>query len=136
MSDREKAGRIALGRMRRLGAGSEGDVVERRRAPRVEKALAIRITVPNVAAALTGQAVNISRLGLFIATRHPPAVGTVIDLELCLPGGELLIHATAEIQWARTDGSAPGVGARFVDVSFEAQALIDELVRGEGPSSK
>ena len=87
--------------------------------------------MPSVDAAVSSRVLDISRSGLFIATDHPPPVGTVIDVEISLPDGRLLLHGRAEVVWGRVDVAPPGVGARFLDISYEAQELTDLLVTGE-----
>ena len=52
----------------------------------------------------------------------------VVEVQLFLPDGKLLLHGRAEIVRHQLDAMPPGVGARFLDISYEAQELIDRLV--------
>jgi uncharacterized protein (TIGR02266 family) len=123
-----KASTAGLGRIEPRRLGIPGDIVERRATPRSNVDLAVTLKVSTVEAAVTSKVLNISRSGLFIATNHPPPIGTVIDVELFLPDGKLLLHGRAEIVRHQLDTSPPGVGARFLDISYEAQELIDRLL--------
>lgn len=106
-------------------------VEERRSMPRRKVSLPITLRVPSIEAALVGHAVNVSCTGMFIATYHPPPVGTRIQLALLLGEGQLLLSASAEVVRHQNDTVPPGVGVRFIDVAYEAQELIDMLVSDE-----
>jgi hypothetical protein len=117
-----------LGRIEPKRLDTFGEIIERRVKPRVDVDLPVVLMVPSIEAAISSKILNISLSGLFIATARPPAIGTVIDVEIFLPDGRLLLHGRAEIVRHQVDTTPPGVGARFLDVSYEAQELIDRLV--------
>jgi uncharacterized protein (TIGR02266 family) len=82
-------------------------------------------------AALHGDALNISKGGMFIAMQRPLAVGTEIDVEVVLEDGGLVLHAVVEVVRRVAEGRKPGVGVRFVDVSYEATGLIERMISDE-----
>ena len=104
------------------------NVQERRREPRAPLAVPIKLTVGTAHDAVDGRAVNISHGGMFIATNYPPKAGTMIDIELALPDRRLLMHAQGEVIRIASTAEPPGVGVRFVNVSYQSQELIDALV--------
>lgn len=104
---------------------------ERRGAPRSSVRVPLKVTVPSVEAVFTSESVNISHTGLFLATDTLLEVGTPVQVEITLEGGGLLLHASAEVVRQERRLTPQGVGLRFTDVSYEAQALIDRLLRDE-----
>jgi len=99
-----------------------------RRATRKRLELPVHLKVPSVESAVDSKLVNISKTGMFIATQHPPAIGTLIDIELELPDGKLLIHATGKVVRHESAREPPGIGVQFENVSYEAQELIDQIL--------
>lgn len=124
MDDRKKLARITPDR------SAPFEVVERRAAPRIAVELPICLRVASAADAVHGRSVNISKSGVFIATHHPPPIGTLIDIELELPDKKLLLHAKGQVMRHSPPGAPPGVGVAFTDISYEAQELLDELTKG------
>jgi uncharacterized protein (TIGR02266 family) len=92
----------------------------------------VRLQVPNLASFFESETVNISAGGMFIATEDLPPVGTQLDVEVVLEDGQLVLHATVEVVRHQANEAPIGVGARFVEISYEAQALIDRMVADEG----
>lgn len=73
---------------------------------------------------------NVANGGVFVATFHPLALGTVVHLLLTVEGADKPIATQGVVRWTRPhrDGSdgAAGVGVRFVDLDPHA---IDTLAR-------
>lgn len=68
---------------------------------------------------LLGVAENLSMGGLFIATRHPFAVGTMVWLEV-FPGGNAdhtPFSARAVVRWRQLWRQPRGMGLQFVELS-------------------
>ncbi len=99
---------------------------ERRVAPRASCRLPLALHVPTIEAAYAGEVANMSTSGMFVATAERLPLGALVDLEVTLENGQLLLHATAEV--TRLQANPPGVGVRFIDISYEAQALIERMV--------
>jgi molecular chaperone DnaK len=75
---------------------------------------------------------NISPGGLFIRTRTPQPIGTVLDFEFRLGDGFELIKGTGEVVWVREEDDGParpaGMGLRFRELSQGSQELIYRIV--------
>ncbi|HVE87453.1 MAG TPA: TIGR02266 family protein [Myxococcales bacterium] len=81
---------------------------------------------------ITDWAVNISKGGLFINTRNPLAVGTIIRLIISLPDTAFPFDLTGRV--ARVNdvdnptNQVPGMAIEFMDVDEEKKARIDRFV--------
>ncbi len=101
--------------------------VQEGRAERVGVPLPVHLRMGSVDEVFESRLVNLSKSGVFVAMAEPPPIGTRLDLDVTLENGQLLLHATAEVVRHGTAQELRGVGARFVDISFEAQALIERM---------
>lgn len=93
---------------------------------------------------ITDWAVNISRGGIFINTRNPLALGTIVRLIVSLPdaafpfdltGRVIRVHPAHE---AHSD-QIPGMGLEFVDVDDEKKGRLARFVdrlRAELPDAQ
>ncbi len=81
---------------------------------------------------ITDWAVNISRGGIFINTRNPLAVGSIVKLIISLPdaafpfdltGRVMRVHATD-----RQSSQVAGMGLEFIDVDEEKRARLERFV--------
>ena len=75
---------------------------------------------------------NISALGIFITTRHPPAVGTIVTLRFTPPGEEPL-ELQGEVTWINPwhengENINPGFGVRFTQLTPEIRERLVNLV--------
>jgi molecular chaperone DnaK len=75
---------------------------------------------------------NISPGGLFIRTRTPQPMGTLLDFEFRLGDGFELIKGSGEVVWVREEDDGPtrpaGMGLRFRELSQGSQELIYRIV--------
>ena len=77
---------------------------------------------------------NISRGGVFIRSREPRPVGTVLAFELRLQGGEAVVKGKGVVRWIqREDGSArppaaPGMGIQFVELDERSREIVERIV--------
>ena len=80
----------------------------------------------------TGFTRDISEGGVFVATYNVFPVGTVMELELQMPGTEAPVKVKGEVRWwaeANEDSDGhPGVGVRFLDLSVEDRDRINRFV--------
>ncbi len=84
----------------------------------------------NFYAGITG---DVSEGGVFVATVSPPPLGALVELLLTLPDAPEGFHLTGEVCWIRdrwmvNDGSPPGCGIRWVQISPEALRAVSEFV--------
>ena len=82
----------------------------------------------------TGLTQNISAGGLFIATNAIRKIGDRITLQFSLPGTPEPLAVETEVRWirensalSRVDG-ATGMGVRFVNLSPQAAAIIQQFL--------
>lgn len=76
----------------------------------------VRLQFPN-SESFEGSSGNVSRGGLFVATPRPQPVGTLIRLELDLPGASETVRGFGEVVWIRVREASPsrpaGMGVQF-----------------------
>ncbi len=76
--------------------------------------------------------------GLFVEADPPTAVGTLLTLEIEIPGERAAASATGRVTWIRkapsTDGKPPGMGVTFIDIDDTVLASIGRFLAREAPS--
>lgn len=75
---------------------------------------------------------NISTMGIFIATRTPPARGTEVRLRFA-PPGEVAFELAGEVAWINPwrehgENLNPGFGVRFVNLSADDRERLVSIV--------
>jgi len=102
----------------------------RRRSARLHHELPVAYR--SVGSFLTDWATDISQGGLFINTRKPLAVGTVVKLIIQLPGAafpfDMLGRVTRTVDLDERGGAAPGMALEFLDLDADRRARIEEFV--------
>ncbi len=97
----------------------------------------VRLQYRNIDAFIHNYAVNISRGGIFIVTKTPHPVETVLSFEFLLtPPGDAatsIIRGEGIVQWIReydetTPDHAYGMGVKFTYLDAESRALIERVV--------
>src|SRR5258706_15847589 len=96
----------------------------------------IKLKYPDVETFIQKYAVNISRGGIFIATKTPKPVGTFLKFEFVLANsdaGQSVIRGEGAVQWVRDfDPQAPtkahGMGVKFSRLDAESQAVVDRAL--------
>ena len=96
----------------------------------------IKLKYPDVETFIQKYAVNISRGGIFIATRTPKPVGTSLKFEFLLAAGESglsIIRGEGQVLWTREfdptqPGKAHGMGVKFTRLDGESQAIVDRAL--------
>jgi type IV pilus assembly protein PilZ len=103
---------------------------DKRRAVRLHHE--IPVAYRSVGSFLTDWATNISQGGLFINTRKPLAVGTVVKIIIQLPGAafpfELAGRVTRVTEFDNHANMVPGMGIEFTDVDDAKRREIDGFV--------
>jgi Tfp pilus assembly protein PilZ len=72
--------------------------------------------------------------GIFVATYKALKLGASVNLRVLLPG-DYEFNAIGVVQWTRAagDGSEPGVGARFSQITPEGRQLVYRYARNREP---
>lgn len=92
---------------------------------------------------ITDWAVNISRGGMFINTRNPLAVGSIVRLIVSLPDAAFPFDLTGRVIRVQpldpNSDQVPGMGIEFVDVDEEKKGRLARFVdrlRAELPDAE
>ena len=102
---------------------------DRRRHDRVP--LKIPVDYTSVDAFFTEFSANINEGGMFVEMEEPPELGTVVQLQFKLPGGENDVQVEGRIAWTSDgkDENAAGVGIEFQNLPPEVCETINGVVR-------
>jgi uncharacterized protein (TIGR02266 family) len=83
---------------------------------------------------------DISRGGVFIKSKQPMPIGTLLKFEIQLKDESPLIHGVGRVVWKKeagdaADDSPSGMGIKFIRMDPECRALVDKIVnqRGDAP---
>lgn len=85
----------------------------------------------------TGLTQDISTGGLFVATWALRPLGALVDLRFQLPNDHV-VEVTGEVRWRReprfvNDGTTPGMGIAFLELSGDDRAALEEFMRTVAP---
>jgi molecular chaperone DnaK len=115
---------------------------EKRREPRIDAKLAVRLAFGSLDEFVERYALNISRGGIFVRTRDPRPVGTPVLLDLQLATGERVIRGRGVVARITTPSAPgephrePGVGIRFVELDSASRSLVDLVVATQPAASQ
>jgi uncharacterized protein (TIGR02266 family) len=96
------------------------------RDPRAAVSVPVRYRYQSFVDFIETQSMNISRSGMFIASKASVPIGTPIDFEFSLADGFPLLRGRAEV--TRVSANPPGVGVRFDELDEPSRKLIDRIV--------
>jgi len=103
----------------------------RRIEPRID--LAVEVGLESDNSFYTGLTQDISKAGLFVATRDVRSVGERITVQFTLPGHDQPIAAETEVRWVRDDRGGSdmpeGMGLRFLSLTPQIQRAIAEFLK-------
>jgi type IV pilus assembly protein PilZ len=104
--------------------------VDNRRSPRLHHELPVAYRT--VGSFLSDWATNISQGGLFINSRKPLPVGTVVKLIIQLPGAGFPFDVTGRVtrvaEWDNRVNVSPGMGIEFLDLDRSKRECIETFV--------
>lgn len=95
--------------------------------------LAVKVGIEFGTSFFTGFAGNVSRGGLFVATHQTIPVGARVELFFEMPDGHS-VAAPAQVRWVRDieqanlDGSAPGIGLAFVNLTHDDAIVLERYI--------
>lgn len=97
-----------------------------------EKRIGVRLAERKALKAMWTE--NISKGGLFVRTDTPPPRGTILEVLISTPDGELALNAevvhVVDPKSSEAAGQQPGVGLAFVGVKAEQKRAIHQYVDG------
>ena len=93
----------------------------------------IQLRYPDEAIFVQRFAPNVTRGGIFLSSRSPHPVGTVIKFEIALMQGPPLLFGTGKVTWIREyDAQEPrrahGMGVQFIEVAPACKPMLDRLL--------
>jgi len=93
----------------------------------------IYLRYPDVDTFVARFAPNVTRGGIFLASRKPRAVGEVVRFEVSLAQGSPLLWGTGQVTWVREFNPAEphrahGMGVQFTFVDPDCRPLLDRLL--------
>jgi uncharacterized protein (TIGR02266 family) len=115
-------------------------MVDQRRDKRAPASLKVKYKSANVDQFIQQFGTDVSRGGMFIKTKTPLEMGTLLKLELQLSDASPVIQGMGRVCWRRvtsTDASFPaGMGLKFVKLEDQSRITIERIVsqRGGAPS--
>jgi uncharacterized protein (TIGR02266 family) len=76
---------------------------------------------------------NVTRGGVFLASRNPPPVGTTFAFEIQLAGGEVALAGDGKVTWIKPfDPAAPqkphGMGVQFLRLDTPSRELLSKIL--------
>lgn len=76
---------------------------------------------------------NVTRGGIFLASRAPHPIGTVITFEVAILQGPPLLSGTGKVTWVREFSPAEphrahGMGVQFLELSPASRQMLDKLL--------
>ena len=84
---------------------------------------------------------DISRGGIFIKSKSPMPIGTLLKFEFQLQDESRLIHGVGRVVWVREAGvdhpedEPPGMGIKFIKMDLESRAMVDTIVSLRGAAA-
>ncbi|MBK8171553.1 MAG: TIGR02266 family protein [Sandaracinaceae bacterium] len=114
-----------------------------RKEKRAPVSLKVRFKSATVDEFIEQYSVDISTGGLFIKTKSPMPIGTLLKFEFQLKDESRLIHGVGRVVWKRDETQAKGsdipagMGIKFIKMDPESRALVDKIIsqRGDVQSS-
>jgi uncharacterized protein (TIGR02266 family) len=93
----------------------------------------IQLRYPDEATFIQRYAPNVTRGGIFLASRSPHPVGTVIAFEVAIIQGPPMLAGTGKVTWVREFNPeepqrAHGMGVQFLQVAPSCRPLLQRLL--------
>ena len=96
----------------------------------------IRLRYPDLDSFVERFAPNVTRGGVFLASRNVRTVGEVIDFEVQLLNGEVALTGRGKVTWVKEFNPAEpnrpfGMGVQFVEIAGQSRAVLARLLRSK-----
>lgn len=93
----------------------------------------IQLRYPDEATFIQRFAPNVTRGGIFLASRSPHPTGTIITFEVAIMQGPPLLAGTGKVTWVRDFNPnepqrAHGMGVQFLQVAPNTKPMLDKLI--------
>ena len=96
----------------------------------------IRLRYPDLDSFIEKFAPNVTRGGVFLASRNIQPVGELIDFEIQLVNGEVALGGRGKVTWVKEFNPAEptrpfGMGVQFVEVAGPSRAVLARILRAK-----
>ncbi|MGB0678982.1 MAG: TIGR02266 family protein [Polyangiales bacterium] len=114
---------------------------ETRQYKRALVSLKVRFRSATVDDFIERYSIDISRGGLFIQSKNPMPIGTLLKFEFQLQDESRLIHGVGRVAWLRPASepedpdNPPGMGIKFIKMDPSSRALVNSIVEARGSSA-
>ena len=117
-------------------------MADTRKDKRAPVSLKVRFKSATVDQFIEQYSMDISRGGLFIKSKSPMPVGTLLKFEFQLKDESRLIQGVGRVVWMRMAEQSsepdrpPGMGVKFIKMDPQSRAIVERIVapRGERPA--
>ncbi|MCL5276766.1 MAG: TIGR02266 family protein [Deltaproteobacteria bacterium] len=105
---------------------------DKRRARRIDTKLEVKYG--DITSFISDYAMNISRGGMFISTKNPLKVDTVISVEFVIPDIKVPIQVRGKVSWVndpqqiKGTNLIPGMGVQFQALSDDDQKKLHNFI--------
>jgi uncharacterized protein (TIGR02266 family) len=111
-----------------------------RKDTRAPVSLKVRFKSATVDEFIEQYSTDISRGGIFIKSKAPMPVGTLLKFEFELKDNSPLIHGVGRVVWKRDLDPArpdmpPGMGIKFIKMDSQSRAVVERIVGGRPDSA-
>ena len=101
----------------------------------------IRLRYPDLDGFVERFAPNVTRGGVFLASRNISPVGTIISFEILLVGGDVALAGQGKVSWVKEFNPAEpnrpyGMGVQFVSLEPASKAILARLLRAKELSAQ
>ena len=118
-------------------------MADTRKDKRAPVSLKVRFKSATVDQFIEQYSMDISRGGLFIKSKSPMPVGTLLKFEFQLKDESRLIQGVGRVVWMRMAEQSsepdrpPGMGVKFIKMDPQSRAIVERIVapRGERPAA-
>jgi uncharacterized protein (TIGR02266 family) len=118
-------------------AGNDCDPSSENRRRDARYSLEAEVTLESDHNFYQGLVENLSVSGVFIATYALRHIGELVEFSLRLGDTDDVLQGIGEVRWIRqfseSSDTPPGMGLRFVELTPESRAKIDQFLKGRAP---
>jgi uncharacterized protein (TIGR02266 family) len=106
---------------------------DKRGADRMSAALRLKLRYTDVESFIDRYAANVSKGGIFIASRAPKPVGSALRFEFQLADGSPVVRGEGKVVWVKEfDPTQPhkphGMGVKFTRLDSHSKAILDRML--------
>jgi uncharacterized protein (TIGR02266 family) len=93
----------------------------------------VRLKHPDVKTFVERFAANVTRGGVFLASREPRPVGALVRFEVCLVTGQIMLSGEGRVTWVKPFNAGEptrphGMGVQFTQLEGDSRPMLDRLL--------